>query len=274
MPDQASNGEAVRHGPTTQTEAAVEQIRSRILDMTLTPGSRIDEALLLRDFKLGRTPAREAINRLAAEKLVLMTPNRGGTYVRPLDLKEVGDIVMAHQVNEGVLGQLCRLEDDGLADDMAAIQVQYATAVAQRAYLRLTAVNEQFHLRLSQTLQNSFIFDFAQSTHRHLRRLLVHLYTLEAAEPEVQERRFAENVEQHDRIVETVRAKDRQTLTPLLEAHARTTQERLLHILDNKRVGPFLVHVSEFAPPDSDGPEPQCSADHAAPRKNHRRPTR
>ena len=67
------------------TEVAVETIRDRILDLTLRPGLRIDEKLLMERFRLSRTPAREALNRLMAEGLVEMQANKG-TFVRPLDV--------------------------------------------------------------------------------------------------------------------------------------------------------------------------------------------
>ncbi len=240
------------------TDAALEHIRSRIIDLTLPPGSRVDEALLLREFKLGRTPAREAINHLVAEKLIIK-PGRGGTFVRSLDLKEAGDVVMAHQLSENVVGQLCRLDDERLAGDLAEIQSAYAIAVDQRSYLRITALNEQFHLRLNRSIGNPFIFDFAQSTHRHLRRLLVYLYTLEAEEPNTHTERFADNVEEHDRIIAAVRDKDRDRLVRLLHVHASTTQRRLVHIMQSRAVEPFPVHLeplpSSLDAPDTSGAE-------------------
>ena len=45
----------------SQTEAAVDLIRLKIIDMSLEPGSKLDEPLLRNHFRLGRTPAREAI---------------------------------------------------------------------------------------------------------------------------------------------------------------------------------------------------------------------
>ena len=65
----------------SQTDAAVDLIRSKIIDMSLQPGSRLDEPLLRNHFKLGRTPAREAINRLVAEGLVNISP-KSGRHVR------------------------------------------------------------------------------------------------------------------------------------------------------------------------------------------------
>ena len=81
----------------SQTETAVDLIRSKIIDLSLAPGTKLDEPLLVKEFKLGRTPAREAINRLVAEGLASIFPNRGGTFVRELDLSEIDEVLMARR---------------------------------------------------------------------------------------------------------------------------------------------------------------------------------
>jgi DNA-binding GntR family transcriptional regulator len=227
----------------SQTDAALNAIRSRIIDLTIPPGSRIDEPLLLNNFLLGRTPAREAINRLVAEGFVNIMPNRGGTFVRKLDFEEIGEILVAHQLAENILGQLLRFEAT-LADDLSAIQERYRKEVRDRRYLNITASNEQFHMRMNRSVGNSFFYEFAQSTHRHVRRLLVHLYQLEAAaEPGQQDEQFKRNLAEHDRIIEIVRKKDRAALVKLLPEHARTTQDRFVHILAGKTVDPFPISL-------------------------------
>lgn len=227
----------------SQTEAALQLIRSRIIDLTLPPGSRIDEGLLLKQFELGRTPAREAINWLAAEGFVRIVPNRGGTFVRKLDLAEMSEIIVAHQLVENILGQLCNLDDPTLVEDLSAIQEDYRREVSDRHYLRITELNESFHMRMNASIGNSFFMDFARSTYRHVRRLLMHLYTLEAIRPDQQDRHFKRNVAEHDRIIEAVAGRDRATLVDLLPAHAGTTQERLVDIIRSKQVAPFSVSL-------------------------------
>ena len=54
LADRTAMNEPARADGTSQTEAALEMIRSRIIDLTISPGSRIDEPLLLRQFGLGR----------------------------------------------------------------------------------------------------------------------------------------------------------------------------------------------------------------------------
>ena len=233
----------------SQTDAALDFIRSRIIDLTLEPGSRIDERLLISQFRLGRTPAREAINRLVAEGFVKILPKRGGTYVRKLDFAEMGEVIVAHQMTESVLGQMCRLDDPTLVPDLKAIHRKYVDCVAKRDFLEITKLNQEFHLRLHQTVGNALFYDFARSTHRHVRRLNVFIYKAEMVEPANQSIQFANDLDQHNQIIEAVEQGNREALAELLPTNARLNQTRLLRLLENKTVGRLTLDLSEIDVP-------------------------
>lgn len=59
-------------------QTVYETLRTSILDLTLLPGSPLDEMKLAEQFGLSRTPIREAMVRLAAEGL-LTTPRTKAT---------------------------------------------------------------------------------------------------------------------------------------------------------------------------------------------------
>ena len=61
--------------PLSQT--AYERIKQKIVSLELSPGAVIDEASLRAELNLGRTPIREALQRLSQEKLVIIVPRRG-----------------------------------------------------------------------------------------------------------------------------------------------------------------------------------------------------
>jgi DNA-binding GntR family transcriptional regulator len=225
----------------SQTDAAVDLIRSKIIDMSLQPGSRLDEPLLRNHFKLGRTPAREAVNRLVAEGLVNISPNRGGMFVRGLDFVEIGEVIMAYQLVETVLAQLCSFDDDSLVADLEEIQARYTREVRGKAFLGITSVNEEFHLRMHRSIGNALFYEFALSTHRHLRRLLVLIYKIENREQNVLEAQMAINLEEHVRIIDAIRGGDRAALSQILPAHAQQAQTRLARILSEERVPPLTV---------------------------------
>jgi DNA-binding GntR family transcriptional regulator len=61
----------------TDAERAYSQIREQIITTVLKPGAVIEEAALMQKLGLGRTPIREALKRLEAEQLVVVSPRRG-----------------------------------------------------------------------------------------------------------------------------------------------------------------------------------------------------
>jgi DNA-binding GntR family transcriptional regulator len=225
----------------SQTEAAVDLIRLKIIDMSLEPGSKLDEPLLRNHFRLGRTPAREAISRLVAEGLVTIFPNRGGMFVRGLDLIEIGEVMMAYQLVESVLAQLCRFEDQNLVADLEEIQARYTHEVRRKSFLGITSVNEEFHLRMHRSIGNALFYEFALSTHRHVRRLLVLIYKIENTERNVLESQMEINIGEHVGIIDAIRHGDRAKLNQRLPAHAQQAQTRLTRILSEKRVPPLTV---------------------------------
>jgi DNA-binding GntR family transcriptional regulator len=62
--------------------------------LRIPPGSPIDEDEIGRDLKMGRTPVREAIKRLALENLVTVFPRRGtfASEINITDLAHISDV--------------------------------------------------------------------------------------------------------------------------------------------------------------------------------------
>lgn len=69
----------------THTDHAYERLREGIINLELKPGSMYSEVFLADFVGLGRTPAREAIQRLAREELVESKKNRG-ILITPIDV--------------------------------------------------------------------------------------------------------------------------------------------------------------------------------------------
>ena len=63
--------------PDTLTDHAYRLIEEEIVTLVLTPGSVVSEATLSARLGIGRTPIREALQRLAREHLVSILPRRG-----------------------------------------------------------------------------------------------------------------------------------------------------------------------------------------------------
>lgn len=69
------------------TDIAYEQLEEAIITLRIPPGSVVSELTLSEMLKIGRTPIREAIQRLAREHLLLVLPQRG-LLIPEIDLKK------------------------------------------------------------------------------------------------------------------------------------------------------------------------------------------
>jgi len=61
---------SVKKDSASLADLATSELRNKILDLSLTPSEHLEERMLLERFPFGRTPIREALNRLMAEGLV------------------------------------------------------------------------------------------------------------------------------------------------------------------------------------------------------------
>ena len=74
--DSLPNDDELLHAETL-TEKAYRALEEEIVTLRIPPGSVVSEAILSRRLGVGRTPVREALQRLAREWLVVIMPRRG-----------------------------------------------------------------------------------------------------------------------------------------------------------------------------------------------------
>lgn len=80
-------------------DRAFYAIRTLILSLELAPGSVINERELVERLAIGRTPIREALRRLAQEKLVEVYPRRG-MFVTTVDVRDLARLCEVRAVLE------------------------------------------------------------------------------------------------------------------------------------------------------------------------------
>src|SRR5215212_1374288 len=76
------------------SDRAYAALRDRLVSLEIPPGAPIDEEALTGQLGVGRTPVREAIRRLALERLVVVYPRRGtfASEINITDLAAISDV--------------------------------------------------------------------------------------------------------------------------------------------------------------------------------------
>src|SRR6266853_3042104 len=92
-------------GARSQSEEAYLRIRERIVSLDMPPGSVVNEGRLREELTIGRTPIREALQRLARENLVRSVPHRG-TFVTDVNITDLARITEVRVVLESHAARL------------------------------------------------------------------------------------------------------------------------------------------------------------------------
>ncbi len=91
-----------RRHQQTQAEQAFDALENLLVTLQLQPGAKVQEKDLAGAVGLGRTPVREAVQRLSAQGLLTVYP-RKGLVVSPVRQSELAQIVEVRRVLERLL---------------------------------------------------------------------------------------------------------------------------------------------------------------------------
>lgn len=212
----AKTGNATSGGPPRGSGATFvfETLKTEIIQLTLAPGSTIDESQLASRFNLSRTPIREAMVRLAAEGLITTLPNRA-TVVSQIDFLNLPQFFDALTLMYRVTTRLAAANH--AAGDIAEIrglQARYVDAVQARDVVAMITVNRDFHLAIARAGGNPYYRDlFARLLNEGLRILRLYYSSFNDVLP----RQYAD---EHDEIIAAIAARDVDRADRVAAAHA------------------------------------------------------
>ena len=196
-------------GAHSQSEEAYLRIRDRILTLDLPPGSLVHEARLREELAIGRTPIREALQRLAHEKLVRSVPHRG-TFVTDVNITDLARITEVRVVLEGHAARLAA--ERCTAADRAAIRELLASlAVGASDQRELMRMDQAIHRQIYRSARNSFL----ESTLERYFNLSLRLWYL-VLDRQV---RLREAVEEHVALLNAILAGDGDRAEQTMRTH-------------------------------------------------------
>jgi DNA-binding GntR family transcriptional regulator len=186
-------------------------LRERIIEGALPPGAWLVEAELAAQFRVSRTPVREALKRLIAERLAAHDAFRG-TIVRPVDPREAAEIGEIREAHEGLAAHLAasRASEEQL-NEMDYVQEQLVLVLRNNRFAEAASLNARFHELLYAAAGNQRLAEVAKSLQDFVRR-----YTVEAiSDPN----RAAAIVAEHDKILKALHGRNPAQAEAAARAH-------------------------------------------------------
>jgi DNA-binding GntR family transcriptional regulator len=194
---------------SSQSEEAYLRIRDRILTLDLPPGSVVQEAKLREELAIGRTPIREALQRLAHEKLVRSVPHRG-TFVTDVNITDLARITEVRVVLEGHAARLAA-ERCSPADRAAIRELRASLSPGPSDQRELMHLDEAIHRQIYRCARNSFL----ESTLERYFNLSLRLWYL-VLDHNV---RLRDAVEEHVALLDAVLAGDGKRAEETMQRH-------------------------------------------------------
>ena len=138
-------------------EEVADQIREKIFNHELAPGSWINEKELTELFGISRTPLREALKVLASEGLITMKLRRGA-YVTEVDHDEISQIFKVIAILEGSACKLvAQTATDKDLEELDSIHLKLEKAAADRDIDRFFELNQEFHDKIQEISGNRWM---------------------------------------------------------------------------------------------------------------------
>lgn len=142
--------------PRSLTAQAYERVEEMIVSLELPPGSVISEAEVSASLGIGRTPVREALQRLARERLVLILPQRG-VLVSEIDVKrQLRLLETRREVERLVVRSAARRANEVENRQFAALAEEFALAARSRDQLRFMRADKAFNDLSIRAARNEF----------------------------------------------------------------------------------------------------------------------
>ena len=212
------------HAPKSRASDQVEsELRRLILTLELEPGLAVSEAALMKRYGWGRTPLREAFQRLAEQGLLQSIPQHGA-IVTPLDLFDFVEVMDAMSLVIGPAAALAckRLTDDELnqLDELVA----QADVVAKNGdFEQLTELDYEFHSVLAQATGNHYLSDYLRRLHQIARR-----FNYAAGR---RERNATPSLDEHRQLAAIFRARDVAAAKTAMLQHIENARQRVIGMI-------------------------------------------
>lgn len=143
--------------PRSLSEKAYQLLVRKITRLELAPGEPLVEKDLIAEFGIGRTPIREAMQRLANEGLVNHMPNRG-MFVSEISATSVQHIYEFRTLVDGHAARLAAMRaTDSDIEELVAIPGYLEDAKEREDLDAYVEYDRHYHAVLARAAQNTYL---------------------------------------------------------------------------------------------------------------------
>ena len=142
--------------PQSLTDRAYAEIEELIVTLRLAPGAPLSEAELSARLGIGRTPIREALQRLARERLVAIYPRRGVIVTEINVASQLRLLETRRELERLIARSAARRATDGERARFRALAVAFEAAAKANDDVNFMRIDRDFNVLCSSAAHNEF----------------------------------------------------------------------------------------------------------------------
>ncbi len=196
------------------------ELRRLILNLTLEPGLAVSESTLMKQYGWGRTPLREAFQRLSEQGLLQAIPQHG-IVITPLNLFDFVEVMDAMSLVIGPAASLaCKRLTEAELDQLDTLVIQGEKSAIAGDFERLSVLDYEFHSVLAQATGNRYLSDYLCRLHQIARRFNFAAWK--------RQRNAAPSLDEHRQLATIFRARDTADARAAMLQHIEGARQRVI----------------------------------------------
>lgn len=202
------------------SERAYRVIKASILNNRLKPREILSEEMLAKQLGISRTPVREALKKLAFERLVILNPGKNAVVadISEEDMRNVFIIrialepVAARLAAENITWKQINKLEEMLKGQDEALQSEDYELYLQKDY--------EFHTSVARYTNNEQLYDIIVSISTQVQRFLILSQTLQKSSPDA--------LKEHKEVLIAIKNHDPKEAEEMMKRHVNNVAARIL----------------------------------------------
>jgi DNA-binding GntR family transcriptional regulator len=208
------------NSPARESDRVEQELRHLILTLQIEPGLSVTEASLIQRYGWGRTPLREAFQRLAEQSLLQVIPHHG-VVVTPLSVFEFVEVMDAMAMVIGPAASLaCKHLTDEKLFQLEQNVKQSKVAASASDFTVIANLDYEFHRLLAAATGNRYLFHYLVHLHQVATRFNLASWKRDS--------NAEYSLSEHLRILEALQLHDEERARLVMLEHIENARKRVM----------------------------------------------
>ena len=204
--------------------AAYENLKKKIISGLLQPGEPLNEGILSKEFKISKTPIREALQRLERDGFVEDIPGRG-CFVSRISFQDIKELFEIREILECEVVKRAALRGDPEKIEAVRKKFDSLESNGDRNPRSQFKAGDRIHTYIVESFGNNRLNEIYRRIIEHVERMRIHFFNQPRGE------RSGQSYEEHLEILDALIARDPVRAENAIRNHLRNSIEFYRNIM-------------------------------------------